>query len=339
MTFEMSNLARSCVTLVVAFLSIGCAAAQLPLRTIADIPLTGNASRLDYQSFDPASGRLYIAHLGDDMLTVFDTKAQKIVGDVKDLRHVHGVLAVPELHRIYASATGTNELAVIDDETLRILVRIPTGDYPDGIAYASKENRLYVSDKNGKTESVIDAASNKVVATIALGGPVGNTQYDPLSDRILVAVHRLNSIVEIDPVTDKIVDIYPLAGCEDPHGLLIDSSRHFAFAACEANAKLAMFDLSAKKLVAVYPVGDDPDVLAFDTSLLRLYVSAESGVLTIFDEKQDRLEAVAKGFYAAKAHTIAIDSSTHRIYLPLENVSGKPLLRIAVPAAADQKPL
>lgn len=313
--------------------SFTCSIAQnkLPLRQVIDVPLTGKATRLDYQSFDAASGRLYIAHLGDDMMTVFDTKTQKVVGDVKELKHVHGVLAVPELHRIYASATGTNELAVIDDQTLQVLTRVRTGDYPDGIAYASKEKKLYVSNLHGKSDTVIDANTNKVVTTIQLNAPAGNTQYDADSDRILVAVHQLNQIVEIDPNTDKITGSYPLAGCSDSHGLLIDGKNHFAFAACEGNAKLAMFDLANKKLLAIYPVGDDPDVLAFDSSLGRLYVSAESGVLTIFDEKKDGLETVGKGFYAANAHTIAVDGATHLVYLPLENIDGKPVLRIVQP--------
>ena len=85
----------------------------LPLRMVADVPLTGGTTRLDYQSLDSGTSRLYIAHLGSDLMTVFDVNKQTIVGDVKDLKHVHGVLAVPELHRVYASATGTNELAVI----------------------------------------------------------------------------------------------------------------------------------------------------------------------------------------------------------------------------------
>src|SRR5438094_2261969 len=52
---------------------------RLPLKLVADIPLSGNANRLDYQSFDASTGRLYIAHLADDMLTVFDVKTQKVV--------------------------------------------------------------------------------------------------------------------------------------------------------------------------------------------------------------------------------------------------------------------
>src|SRR5205814_1720079 len=205
------------------------------------------------------------------------------------------------------------------------------------VAYASKEKKLYVSDLHSKTDTVIDAVTNKVVSTIALNAPAGNTQYDATTDRIFVSVHKLNAIIEIDPQTDKIVGTYTLAGCQDAHGLLIDGVNRFAFAACEGNATLAMFDLTAKKLLAIYPVGDDPDVLAFDSDLKRLYVSAESGVLAIFDEKQNALESVGRGFYAAKAHTVAVDSASHLVYLPLENLNGKPALRIAQPSDKPSK--
>src|SRR5215831_17127833 len=154
-------------------------ASGLQLQVIADVPLTGGTTRLDYESLDSASGRLYIAHLGSDLMTVFDVNKQAVVGDVKDLKHVHGVLAVPELHRVYASATGTNELAVIDDQSLSIIARASAGNYPDGIAYAAKENRIYVSDLHGKTDTVIDAKTNQRTTTIELGGGAGNSQYDP----------------------------------------------------------------------------------------------------------------------------------------------------------------
>src|SRR6185295_6096639 len=122
---------------------------NLPLRTVRDVPLSGGATRFDYQSFDPNTGRLYIAHLGDSTMVVFDVNKEAQVGEVKNLSRVHGILAVPELHRIYASATGTNELGVIDDSTLQVPARAPAGDYPDGIAYAPKVSKIYVSDLHG----------------------------------------------------------------------------------------------------------------------------------------------------------------------------------------------
>jgi len=188
---------------------------NLPLRTLTDVALTGGTTRLDYQSLDSDGGRLYIAHLGSDLMTVFDVNKQTVVGDVKELKRVHGVLAVPELHRVYASATGTNELAVIDDQTLQIVARVSAGDYPDGIAYASKEGKIYVSDLHGKTDTVIDAKTNQRLTTIQLGGGAGNTQYDPVSDRIFVTVDGRNELAEIDPHSDQIAGRYQLTGCRE----------------------------------------------------------------------------------------------------------------------------
>jgi len=307
------------------------AAGTLPLKVLADIPLTGGTTRLDYQSLDSGNGRLYIAHLGSDLMTVFDVNKQMIIGDVKDLKHVHGVLAVPELHRVYASATGTNELAVIDDQNLTIVARVPAGDYPDGIAYATKANKIYVSDLHGKTDTVIDAKTNQVVTTIALGGGAGNSQYDDILDRIFVTVDGREELAEIDPTTDQISARYPLTGCKGSHGLLIDSENRLAFAACEENSKLVVFDLQTKKVTATLAVGSDPDVLAFDSGLHRLYVSAESGNITVFDERDKSLVKIGEGFFAANAHSVAVDSRTHRVYFPLQNVGGKPVLRIAQP--------
>ena len=298
----------------------------------SSITLTGGTTRLDYQSLDSGSGRLYIAHLGSDLMTVFDISKQTIVGDVKDLQRVHGVLAVPELHRVYASATGTNELAVIDDQTLQVVARVPAGDYPDGIAYASKENKIYVSDLRGKSDTVIAARTNQRLTTISLGGGAGNSQYDSVSDRIFVTVDGREELAEIDPSSDQVAGRYPLTGCKGSHGLLLDSENRLAFAACEENSKLVVFDLQSKRATATLSVGADPDVLAFDSLLHRLYVSAESGNISIFDERDRGLQKVAAGFFAANAHTVDVDSRTHRVYWPRQNVGGKPVLRITVPS-------
>src|SRR5690348_2680961 len=90
-----------------------------PLVQVADVPLGGNTTRLDYESLDPARHLLFIAHLGDSAVIVFDTQAQRVVTRIAGVSHVHGVLAVPELGTVYASATGTNEVVAIDEGTFR----------------------------------------------------------------------------------------------------------------------------------------------------------------------------------------------------------------------------
>src|SRR6266704_2801475 len=78
--------------------------AQAPLRAVTDVPLPGSASRFDYQSLEPASGRLFISHMGAGQLVVFDVRASKVIGNLDGFPTVTGVLAVPAEHRAYASA-------------------------------------------------------------------------------------------------------------------------------------------------------------------------------------------------------------------------------------------
>jgi DNA-binding beta-propeller fold protein YncE len=189
-----------------------------------------------------------------------------------------------------------------------------------------------LSDLHGKSDTVIDARTNQRLRTISLGGGAGNSQYDSVSDRIFVTVGGREELAEIDPNSDQVAARYSLTGCKGSHGLLIDSENRLAFAACEENSKLVVFDLQSKKATATLSVGADPDVLAFDGSFHRLYVSSESGNISIFDEHDRGLQKVAEGFFAANAHTVAVDSRTHRVYWPLQNVGGKPVLRITVPS-------
>lgn len=298
------------------------------LQTVADIPLPGDTSRLDYQSLDPQTGLLFIAHLGASSVIVFDTNQNKVVANIGGVASVHGVLAIPELGLVYASATGDKQVDVIDEKTFQVIAKIPAGNYPDGLAYDQPDHALYISDEGGTFETVIDTHTNKLLTTIGLGGEAGNTQYDPVSGHILVDVQTLNQLAVIDPKTNKIIASYPLANCQNDHSLSLDVSQRLAFITCDGNARLLVMDLQTMRIIYEDKVGANPDVLAIDTSKALLYVASESGTVTIFDEsKPQAIRKVWEGFVAKEAHTIAVNNQTHQLYLPLEDVGGKPVLR------------
>jgi len=304
------------------------------LREVVDIPMPGAAVRFDYQSLDLNHGRLYLAHMNADQMVVFDTQRRQVISNLDGFKRVHGVLAVPELGVIYASVTGDHKVTAVDMNALKIIATTGPIDYPDGLAYAPKAKRVFVSDEHGGTDAVIDAKTNKLLTSIPLSGGAGNTVYDPGSGHILVAVHGRNDLVSIDPASLKIISRSPLPGIKNPHGIALDLSNRLAFIAGEENHSLALFDLKTMKLISTYQVGDDPDVLAFDSGLKRLYVSAESGTVSIFQESGRELRSLGR-FDMPHAHTVSVDPTTHLVYLPLENVGGHPLLRIMKPA--DQR--
>lgn len=303
-----------------------------PLRLVVDIPLPGPANRFDYQSVDPAAGRLYISHMNAGRLVVFDLDSSRAIAEVSGADRATGVWAVPTHHAVYVSAAGRHEVIAVDDRTLEITARIGGIRFPDGIAYAPAEHKLFVSDESGDAGVVIGARTNTQRSTIALGGEAGNTHYDSVSHCVLVAVQTRNQLVAIDPATERIVARYALPGADHPHGFTIDEPGRLAFISCEGNGTLLVLDLRTMRVLSTHRVGGDPDVLAWDPGWRRLYVASESGVVSTFQVDGSELRPLGE-VRAPRAHTVSVDPRTHRVYLPLENVGGRPVLRVMMPHA------
>jgi YVTN family beta-propeller protein len=297
------------------------------LRTVADIPLPGAAVRFDYQSLDLTSDRLYLAHMSAGEMVVVNVRSRRVIGTVGGLPGITGVAAVPALGRVYASVTGLHHVAVIDAATLRVIARVGTIGFPDGIAYAPDQQKVYVSDESGGGELVIDARTGRVVRTIPLDGEAGNTLFDPGSRCILVAVQTRNQLYVIDPASDRILGRFDLPGGARPHGMAVDAAGRRAFVASERDAKVLVVDLKTMKVTSAVPVGRDPDVLAFDPGWRRLYVASEAGTVAVFAEIGAGL--VHEGDVRMPfAHSVAVDPRTHLVYLPLQDIGGRPVLRV-----------
>lgn len=311
--------------------AVGMRASKLPLKPVARVPLSGPAVRFDYTSIDPTADRLYVAHMNASELLVLSLRPRKIIETIA-APGVHGVIAVPQLGRVFASATDAHQVLTIDAKTGRILAKASAGSYPDGLAYDPVQRHVFVSDEAGGVETVIDARGRRI-ATIALGGGAGNVQYDAGSGHVLADVQSRNDIAVIDPKRNRIIGRIPMPGCDNDHGLAVDAPRRLAFVACDGNAVLLTLDLRSMTVTGRTTVGDSPDVLSLDTSLHRLYVAAESGIVAVFAEQAHGLRKLGQGFLASAAHTVAVDPRTHLVYFPLERGSkGAPELLIMKPS-------
>jgi DNA-binding beta-propeller fold protein YncE len=306
-------------------------ATPFPLRTTADVPLSGNTSRMDYESIDAGAHLLFVAHMGAGEVIAFDTLHRRVVATIGGIPTVRGVLAVPSPRRVYAAAQGTGEIVAIDERSLGITARVRKAGDVDGLAFDPSTNRLFVSDEGGGNDVVIDTRNNRLIARVALGGEAGNTQYDAASKHIFVAVQTRDELAEIDPRSLVLLGRYNLPGCNHGHGVAIDASRRTAYIACEGNDALVKFDLRSHRVVDRANVGGGPDVLAIDPVLRRLYVASESGIVSIFDIGGARLVKLGEVLFAPHAHVVAVDPFTHEVFFALQDIGGRPVLRIAVP--------
>jgi DNA-binding beta-propeller fold protein YncE len=304
------------------------ATAAEPLRTIKDVPLDIFTRRFAAQSLDRTTGVLFIADTDGGRLIVFDTRRSRVIRVIASLPSARSVLAIPSEHRIYVSEPASFEVAVIDSRSYAIVAHIPAGRFPNSLAWDSAGRKLYVSDEIGETETVIDAAANRVNA-IPLGGEAGASQYDSVERLIYVNVKTRNELVAIDPVQDAIVARYPLAGCSENVGLLIDDVSRVAYVACHANARILSFDLRTHRVRETQGVAAGPSTLAWDSAAAVVYVFSEGGHLALFDVRRGLLQKNADGALSEDVFGASLNPVNHRIYFALHDVTGKAILRIA----------
>lgn len=318
---------------------------------IGDFPLGERTDRIDYESLDPTTGKLFIAKMGAGTLVVFDTVQNRVVQELPGFPKATGTLAVPQLHRLYVSvpgagllpsiavglgmvglSSGRGALAVLDTVDMHELARMPGGVFPDGITFDPRRSRVFVSDEFGGAVLAYDAAANQPLARIDTHGEVGNTRYDLVTDKIYAPIQSKNRMAVIDPATLRLLDSIPLPGGRHPHGLLIAPGAAIAYVACDGDDRLLTVDLVSGKVLSVLPVAHDPDVLAVDDGLKRLYVAAESGVLETYDiSKPTSPVSLGDVFIGEGAHTLAVDQVSHRLFLGLADIGGKAIMRVLVP--------
>lgn len=318
---------------------------------VGDYPLGAATNRTDYESIDPVARRLYIAKMGAGQLIVFDIARDSLIKQFDGYPKITGVLVVPELHRLYASvpgsgiassvrvglgmlglSSGAGAVAILDTENLKEVRRLPGGVFPDGIAYDPAEHRIFVSDELGSAILVIDAKTEKAIARIRMGGEVGNVRYERTSAKVFAPVQTRNELAVIDPAKNALVARFALRGCEHPHGLAIAPDATIGYVACDANDVLLAVDLVSGRVLASLAIAHDPDVMALDPEMKRLYVASESGLLSTLDISNAKSPiSLGDVFIADDAHSVAVDPVTHRLYFGLANVKGHSVLRVLSP--------
>jgi hypothetical protein len=303
--------------------------ASLPLTKIADVPLPGGQTRLDYMDIDRDQGHLIIAHMNDGNVIVASLADGSVVKVVPNVPTARGIVVANDVG-VFFVTSSPNQLVAVDTKTLLEVRRVATGNGPDGVGWDPKDQIVATSDQSDGAISLIANAGTGARAQVKLGTETGNVVYDAPRGVFWITVvgpTTPDRLVAIDPVAAKATLTIPIQGCDGAHGLRIHPDGGSAFVACEGNDKLARVDLSSHA-VALAGVGSGPDVLSIDTGLGWIYVAAESGDLTVFDLNQPGVVLVGHDSTGNNSHTVAVDPATHRVFFPL--LKG-PVLRIMKP--------
>jgi DNA-binding beta-propeller fold protein YncE len=318
-------------------LALVCCLQAQTLKQIATIDLPGpKGERFDYLTMDDEDHYLLSAHLGPGILYVIDVRTNKLVKAIPGVPGITGLEYVPGLRKVYTSDWGEEKIGVVDLRSMSVIKRLATAAKPNGSAYAAPFHKVYVSDTLGKAVAIVDVDKDDIVRTIEFKSETGMPVYDFVARKVYVNLRNSNEVAEIDPATDTVLGSYPVDGCRYNHGMAVDSEHHRAFLLCNGTNTLTVFALDTHKAIAHLPLPAGADVVKFDPSLGRIYVACSSGFIAVFQALDADHYRKLENFAVQKmVHSLAVDTATHRVYMPEQQENGQPVARMIVYEAVE----
>jgi YVTN family beta-propeller protein len=284
-----------------------------PYQLVTEIPIGGEGG-WDILTIDSAARRLYLSHA--TKVVVVDLNTNTVAGEIADTPGVHGFVAVPEVQRGFSSNGKESKSSVVDLTTLKTVSKIDTGQNPDAIVYEPRHGEIYVFNHTGNSVTVINAKFGTVSATIPLGGNPEFAAVDETAGRVYCNIEDKSEVEVIDVDKHEVVAQWPLAPGEEPSGIALDARHHRLFSGCH-NKMMVMLDTETGKVVDTVPIGAGVDGCAFDSTTLLAFASCGDGTTTIVREEPPGKLTVLQTLKTERgARTMALDSKTHRIYLP-----------------------
>jgi DNA-binding beta-propeller fold protein YncE len=308
---------KSACLAVISLLVLAAAFAQSGYHQLKKISIPGDGF-WDYLTADSATGRVFVSH-GTEV-DVVDSQKGEVTGKIAGLKLVHGIALAPEFNRGFISDGAANQVVVFDLTTLAKVGEVPAGMNPDGIIYDPGSKRVFAFNGRGASATAVDAATGKLAGTVTLEGKPEFPAPDG-KGHVYVNIEDKSEVMDIDAKGLTVVHKWPLAPCEEPSGMAMDTKTRRLFSGCD-NKMMAVMDADTGKVVATVPIGDGVDATWFDPGTKYVLNSCgQDGVLTVIHEDSPDKYTVVENVPTAKgARTMALDTKTHKVYLALAEV-------------------
>ncbi|MCU1266824.1 MAG: family beta-propeller protein [Acidobacteria bacterium] len=270
----------------------------------------GGEGGWDYLTVDSQARRIYLSRSGHVM--VVDADSYAVVGDIPNLKGVHGIAIASDLGKGFTSNGRDGTVTIFDLKTLKVLGTAAAGKNPDAIIYDPASKRVFAFNGGSKDATAIDAATGAVAGTIPLGGAPEFAVADE-KGHVFVNIEDKSEIVQFDSNKLTVADHWSIAPGEEPSGLAIDRKHRRLFSVC-GNKLMVVVNADTGKVVTTLPIGAGTDAAGFDPETGYAFSSNGEGTLTVIHEDApEKFVLVENVPTQARARTMALDTKTHNV--------------------------
>src|SRR5260221_9428447 len=176
----------------------------LKLSGTIQLPANRKNGGFDHAAIHEASGKLYVAHTANDSVDVIDSRNERYLHSIPNLKEVAGALVSDERSLVFTSNRGENTIGIFTpNDDLKVL-KITVGIKPNGLAYDPQRNLLLAANVGDPTipgsftVSMVDCEQRRLIGNVPVHGRTRWTIYEAETGRFYVNIADPAQIVVID---------------------------------------------------------------------------------------------------------------------------------------------
>ena len=306
---------------------------------VANVPVASSPMRMSI-----VDDSLYISHISDNIISVIDTRTDKVQKEIATSGGIISVEAVPDKNKIYAAVFESDGIDVyhmdtgLYDKTItlpdaemtmwskagkpygqREYVSFLTGGWD--LAYNPNNELLYVTSYNGDVLRVIDTRVDQVAETIPVVDDPYTVRVDPMTDKVIIGSLAGNAVTFVTPSESGVgysQDITHEISSElktgiSPWCLDIDSMNHLAFVSHRGSSTLSVINIIEEEEVATIQLPGRAQCVTVDETEQRVYVSlfTSNEIVKINGETFEIIDIIET---TGNVWDLVVEPNSHKIY-------------------------
>jgi DNA-binding beta-propeller fold protein YncE len=233
------------------------------------------------------------------------------LGDVRG--RIDHMAADTDRRRLFVAELGNNTVGIVDVERGKVLQVLAGLKEPQGVGYLPSTDTLYVANGGDGSLRMFQGPSYTANGRIDFGQDADNVRVDRSRQHVVVG-YGDGALAVIDGAKhDKIAEVRLPA---HPEGFRLDTGTNRAYVNLPNSRGIAVADLSAGKVVAVWPVGGASAnfPMAVDSESNHvLAVFRNPPKLGVFDKGTGSIARLVDA--CGDADDLFVDAKRHRIYV------------------------
>ena len=174
-----------------------------------------------------AIAKLYVSNSQGDDITVIDLATDKVVGDIRVGKKVHGLCAPADGRRLFTTIESENNLKVIDTTTDKVVDTIALTGRPNQCASTPDGRYVGVPIRDGNSVDIVDTAEHEVIKVLPVKLPHNCYDADN-NDAMFVSSMGNHEIDLIDLKKMEYARKIPVGGIPRPYAVSKDGKRLYA---------------------------------------------------------------------------------------------------------------